>query len=154
MTLRFVAGLAVVIALAGCQGQLPLNVPGVTTPLVSDEDQIASVLADVHAGVQTRRIYKILAHVSRNYTDPEGRDYDALERALGELFKNYRQIRITRVPPRVIVQDDHARVIETFGVRAEPANPKNAPINMQGQVNIYLEKTSEGWQITEWSRVQ
>jgi hypothetical protein len=113
------------------------------------------MLSDVHQGLQTRRIYKVLAHISRNYTDPEGRDYNALQSYLSDLFRNYREIRITRVPPRVFVQGDRARVIETFGTRAEPFKPDSyPPINLQGQVNIYLEKTSDGWMITEWSKVQ
>ena len=154
MRTRLVA-LVVVVATAGCQGELPVAVPSVTSGRLSDEDQIATMLEDVHQGLQTRHIFKVLAHISRNYTDPEGRDYDALQQYLNESFRNDRQIRITRATPRIIVQGDRARVIETFGTRAEPFKPESNPhINLQGQVNIYLEKTDEGWMITEWSRVQ
>ncbi len=155
MTLRGLVVLGLAVTMVGCQGELPVNVPVVSSGQLSDEDQIATMLNDVRDGLQTRRIYKVLAHVSRNYTDPQGRDYDALQRFLVDIFKNYREIRITRVPPRVIVQDGRARVIETFGTRAEPIKPQvNPPINLQGQVNIYLEKVDGEWMITEWSRVQ
>ncbi|MBX7255492.1 MAG: hypothetical protein K1Y02_03935 [Candidatus Hydrogenedentes bacterium] len=131
------------------------SIPGITSQKVSDEDQIAAVLTDIHQGIQSRRIFKVLAHISRSYSDPEGMDYTALQNYLNEFFKNYKEVRVTRVPPRVFVQGTRARVVETFGTRAEPFNAeKNPPLNIQGQVNIYLEKVNGEWQITEWSRVQ
>lgn len=152
------ATLLLASALSGCDMQVSEEIAGMTGiagQKVSDEDQIASVLTDIHQGIQTRRIYKVLAHVSRSYSDPEGLDYQGLQNYLNEFFKNYKEIRVTRVPPRVFVQGTRARVVETFGTRAEPFNAeKNPPLNIQGQVNIYLEKTNGEWQITEWSRVQ
>ncbi|MFA6239750.1 MAG: hypothetical protein WC655_02400 [Candidatus Hydrogenedentales bacterium] len=140
---------------AGCEAEMPQEITGITGQKVSDEDQIATVLNDIHQGVQTRRIYKVLAHISRSYTDPEGMDYQGVQNYLNEFFKNYKEIRVTRVPPRVFVQGTRARVVETFGLRAESFNPdRNPPLNMQGQVNIYLEKNGGEWQISEWSRVQ
>ena len=117
----------------------------------SDEAKIVAVLDDVHRGMENRQIYKVLANVSHNYYDSEGRDYNALQESLAELFKKYRQIRITRVTPRVSVNGDYARAIETFGTVAEPNDPNTEPpINLQGQVAVSLEKVGGRWQIIEW----
>ena len=138
----------------GCLNKIPVDIPGVTTPGPSDEEQITNALDDVHRGMQSRRVFKVLAHVSRTYRDDSGRDYAGVEQYLSELFKSYKEIQITRVRPRVIVQGDRARAIETFGTRAEPFNRnENRPIEMRGQMNIYLEKINNKWLIVEWGRM-
>ena len=104
--------------------------------------------------MQSRRIFKVLAHVSRTYRDDGGRDYAGVEQYLSELFRAYNKIQITRVPPKIIVQRDRARAVETFGTSAEPFNRnENRPIEMHGQMNIYLEKIDNKWMIVEWGRV-
>lgn len=149
--------LAPLVLLAGCANTFGIRVPGLEqlgqasglTP--SDEEKIVAVLDDVQRGMQNRQIYKVLANVSHNYYDSEGRDYSALEADLTEFFKKYREIRITRVTPKIQVQGDFARVIETFGTTAEPYDPTiEPPISLQGQVAVTLEKVGGRWQIVEW----
>lgn len=143
-----------VVYFASCGQELPVQIPGLTSPKLSDEEQILAVLEDVHRGMQSRKIYKVLAYVSRTYTDAEGRDYNDLQSYLSDLFKDYKEIQITRVQPQVIVEGNHARAVETFGTRAEPFNASaHPPIILQGQVNVYLEKTDGRWQIVEWGRM-
>lgn len=138
----------------GCLNQLPVEIPGVTTLGPTDEEKIAAVLDDVHRGMQSRRIYKVLAHVSRTYRDDAGRDYAALEQYLTELFRNYKSIEITRVRPKIIVQGDRARAVETFGTRAQPFNENDhRPFEVNGQMNVYLERFGSDWKIVEWGRV-
>ena len=120
----------------------------------SDEQLIAAVLDDVHRGMQGRRLRTVMAHVSPQYHDEEGRDYAALEKHLGYIFKNYQEIRITRGAPQIAVQGDSARALEAFGTVAEPENPNaDLPINLQGQVTVYLEKDNGKWRIVEWGRM-
>ncbi|MCL4693492.1 MAG: hypothetical protein KJ060_13405 [Candidatus Hydrogenedentes bacterium] len=142
---------------AGCGRELPVEIPeipGLTGPRMSDEEQIVEVLNDVHRGMQSRKIYKVLAHVSRSYADAEGRDYNAMQQYLNDLFKGYKEITITRVQPQVYVEGNQARAVETFGTRAEPFNAnENPPIILQGQMNVYLEKIGNTWQIVEWGRM-
>jgi hypothetical protein len=146
--------------LGGCASTAPAKTPvlaklGEATGLQPGEDeQIAAVLDDVQAGMQTRRIFKVLAHVSRSYHDDEGRDYEAIEAYLNEVFRKYPVIRITRVVPRIIIQADQAQAVETFGTVAEPQDPKiEPPINLQGRVTVHLVKVGGEWQIIEWSRL-
>ncbi len=149
------AVLAVVLA-AGCPKRFPMDIPGVvTTPRAADDVLIAAVLNDVYRGMEQRRIYRVLAHVSRSYNDTEGRDYQGIQAYLNAIFENYREIRITRVSPKIVVQGNRARAMETFGTTAEPVNPMEIPpINLQGQVFVYLEKTNGQWLITEWGSAQ
>jgi hypothetical protein len=120
----------------------------------TDEEQITVILDDVHVGMQTRQIYKVLSHVSRNYYDEQGRDYAAMEQYLGEIFKKYKEIKITRVAPRVMVFGATARAIETFGTSADPQDPATEPpIHLQGQVSVNFEKVDGEWKIVEWGEM-
>lgn len=146
--------LALALSPGACLNRIPVEIPGVSTLGPSDEEQIVNVLDDVHRGMQSRRVFKVLAHVSHSYKDNTGRDYAGVEQYLQELFRAYKEIQITRVRPRVIVQGDQARAVETFGTRAEPFNRKeNRPIEMHGQMNVYLEKINNKWMIVEWGRM-
>ncbi|GMV99696.1 MAG: hypothetical protein AMXMBFR84_08350 [Candidatus Hydrogenedentota bacterium] len=142
-----------------CNSRLPVEVPGVdipgiTAPRASDEEQIVALLDEIHQGMESRRIFRVLAHVSRTYSDGEGRTYGDMQNYLNDLFKRYKVIRITRVRPIVEVHDTQARAVETFGTLAEPFNvADDPPINLQGRVDVYLEKISGKWQIVEWGRV-
>lgn len=138
---------------ATCSNRLGVELP-LIGPGPDDEAQIEAVLEDVQRGLHTRRIYKVLAHVSRSYKDEAGRDYAGIEQYLNDLFKNYREIRVTRARPQLFISGDRARVVETFGTRAEPFDSSNyPPIDLHGQVNVYLERSDAGWKIIEWGRV-
>ena len=158
--LRGIGVVWILVLAAGCQTSDIAKTPGIkklgemTGLTASDEEQIVAVLDDVQRGMQSRSIFKVLAHVSRSYHDEEGRDYAALEAYLNSIFKNYRELQIRRVPPRISVEGDQARAVETFGTMAEPQNPKlEPPVNLQGQVSVFLAKVGGQWQIVEWGRI-
>jgi hypothetical protein len=154
---HLVALLLVASLAAGCQSlnQLPVEIPLITGPKLSDEVVIAAVLDDVQRGMQERKVFKVLAHVSRNYRDAEGRDYSGIQRYLNEIFSLYREIRITRVSPVVEVRGYQATATETFGTIAEPFDPSKAPpVQIQGQMRVFLEKVDNRWLIVEWGNVQ
>ena len=145
----------VALVLVACDDSMRKGIPILTGPKVSDEEAIAAVLDDVHRGLQERQIYRVLAYISRAYHDEEGRDYEAVGALLSDFFKKYRGIRITRVRPRILVQGNRARVVETFGAVAESLSlSQDPPLSLQGQVTVYLEKTGNAWQIVEWGQVK
>ena len=147
--------LVCVCCVAGCDRPLGLDVPSITGRKISDQEAIAVVLDDVHRGLQTSRIYKVMAHLSPRYHDECGRDRQAVQAYLNDFFKRYRDIWIMRVRPEIALMGERARVIETFGATAEPVNRDvDAPINSQGQVMIYLEKVGGDWKIVEWREVR
>jgi hypothetical protein len=149
-----VPAVLVMVAVSGCRGTAPVEIPGITGPKLTDEEQILSVLDDVHRGMESRRIFKVLAHVSRSYRDAEGRDYEAIQLYLNTLFKRYRELNITRVRPKIVVQGTRARATETFGTIAVPFDPDDREIDLHGQVDVYLEKIGDTWQITEWGSIR
>jgi len=150
IALGFLVIMAVVV---GCPNDMP-EIP-VINPRLSDEEQILLVLDAVYRGMESQRIYQIMAHVSRSYRDRDGRDYDALAAYLNKVFDEYRSIRVTRVKPRVIVQGNQARAVETFGTIARPENRSNyPPIDLHGQVTVFLEKVDGRWLIVEWGSIQ
>lgn len=158
MTRSFlVVTVVALLAGSGCAGFAPIEVdiPMMPSAKLSDEEVIAAVLDDVHRGMQDRHVYRVLAHVSRNYRDAEGRDYAAIQDYLKEVFSLYRELRIMRVPPRIEVRGYQATVVETFGTNAEPFNAADSPpLQLQGQVTVRLEKVDNRWLIVEWGNVQ
>lgn len=149
-----------VLAAGGCAKKLG-EVPGIRelgrisglTP--TDEQVVAGVLQDAHRGLEAQKIFKVLSHVSQNYKDDEGRDYAAVEAGLREIFKKYREIRITRASPRVAVDGDRAQVLESFGAVAEPQNRNTEPsVNIQGQTTIELVKSDGQWLIVKWGKIR
>jgi len=149
-----VIGLLVVMAFAsGCPKEVP-EIP-VINPKLTEEEQIMLVLEDVWRGMEARRIYQVMANVSRSYQDREGRDYDAIAAYLNKVFDEYRQIKIARVQPRVIVQGSQARAVGTFGTIAQPdPRSESPPIDLHGQVTVFLEKVDSRWLIVEWGSIQ
>ena len=144
--LSVIAGLLVVM-LSGCPSDG--GIASIAGSRVSDEQQIAMIMDDVQLGIQRRQIYKVLAHVARGYRDEAGRDYEAVRDRAGELMKAYHKVDLTRALPKILVKGDQARVVETFGLRGEPAeSDKYLPVNMQGNAVVFLYKLNGIWLIT------
>ncbi len=140
---------------AGCarNGVLPAAIPGLER--MTDEQKIAYVLEDVWRGMEARRVYQVLAHVSPRYLDQEGRDYTAIQEHVSYIMKAYTSIKITRMRPKIWIAGERARAVETFGTIAAPRDErKDPPINLQGQVMVYLERAGGTWQIVEWGPLQ
>lgn len=150
------AAAVLLAALTACPGRTPtVDLTRLSLGGMDDRDQVALVLDDVHKGMETGRIYKVLAHVSRQYQDAEGRDYEAMRGYLSDLFREYRDIRITRPQPRIVVQGDRARAVETFATRARPTSPgAEADFSLQGQVTVHLVKEDGRWRIVRWGRLR
>jgi hypothetical protein len=141
--------------LFGCTEKMPVDIPGVTGPKLTDEEKIERILDDVHQGMQAHRTSKVLSHVSKDYLDEEGRDYEALKVYLNTLFKSFREITITRVRPRIIVEGDSAQALETFGTMAKPHNAGTEPaIDVHGQVWVHFERAGNTWLIVKWGRLR
>ncbi|NIA14168.1 MAG: hypothetical protein GWP08_08805 [Nitrospiraceae bacterium] len=148
-----------VLAAGGCAKKLG-DVPGLRelgrisglTP--TDEEVVAAVLQDVQRGMESQKIFKVLSHVSQNYQDEEGRDYAAVEAGLRSIFKKYREIKITRATPRIAIDGDRARAVETFGAVAEPQNRvTEPPVNIQGQTTVELVRIDGQWLIVKWGKI-
>ena len=150
--MRTFAILSLATVFAGCRSGLPVDIPILSGPRISDEEQIIRVLDDVAKAMQARKIYRVLAYVSQNYQDTEGRDYDAIQNYLKTIFRQYRFIELTRARPRIAVQGNRARAIETFGTRATPFDEtEHRPIDFDGHVIVNLVKQGNRWKIIEWS---
>ena len=146
------ACLPALVLLSGCAGGASLELPSLGLK-DTDEEKITRLLSDVHRAMQTRKVNQIMAHVSPNYLDQEGRDYDGIREYLDNIVKNYRAIAIRRSAPNVIVEGDRARALEAFGTRAEPDNDRTPPLNIQGQVSVYLAHEDGKWKIVEWGPI-
>lgn len=142
--------LGLLVGMAGLQAcQQNRELPRFTWADMSDEEQIAAVLQQVQHGLERRRTELLLPYISQEYRDEAGRDYEAIHELLIKQLRNYREIRITRMPPRILVEGDNAQVIETLGASAQPADPLDiSPIDLQGNITVYLERFAHTWQIT------
>lgn len=145
--------LALGALLSSCSGGgVNIDIPGLSGK-PSDEEQIAKILNDVHLGMETKKVGRIMRHVSPNYQDEEGRNAEGIRDYLDRIMNNYREIKINRSTPSITVQGDRARVIEVFGTRGEPDNSQTPPVTLQGQASVYLERTDQGWKIVEWGSI-
>ena len=147
-----IALIAAGLLLSTCKsGNTPFDLSRLAGGGVSDEQKIARVLADVAQGMETKRVYQVLSHVSQRYHDREGRDCEALRQYVAAILDNYKTIHVTRTPSRLQVQGDRARVVDTFGTLAQPNDLKEYPIiDLQGRVVVLLERSGDTWQILEW----
>lgn len=140
------------VVLAGCSGGPKLEIPGFGSK-ETEEEKIAKILDDVQMGMETKKVYKVMAHVSANYLDQEGRDYEGIRKYLNDIMKNYREIVIRRSNPTIVIEGDRARAVDPFGTRAEPDNSRVPPLNIQGQVSVYFEREEGKWKIVEWGSI-
>lgn len=145
---------ALLFLVVGCAARVPPGLSRFVGGGMSDEEQVAYVLEEVQRGIENRRVFQVLAHVSPTYRDRLGRDYNALRDDVVHLLRNYRNIRITRTPPRILVQGDQARVLDTFGTIADSVDPlQYPPVNLHGQVVLLMERFGDKWQIVEWGPI-
>ena len=153
--MRHAIGIAVltVVFATGC-ASTPANIASITGTRESDQTLIARVLDDVHRGMESRRIYKVLAHVSPGYRDSEGRDYEDIQAYLADFFDRYRDVRITRANPKIRIQGERAQALESFGTRADALSANDININVQGEVVVSLRKENGEWKITEWGELR
>ena len=144
------AGLLVWVG--GCQSVSLDDLPWQTRMVTAAdaEVQVRQVLDNVQAGMQRQSLFQVMGHVSPNYRDKAGRDYAGIREYLRQLFDNYRNIRIVRTPPKVEIQGQYARVVESFGAMADPVDKSALPINVQGQTVVLLEWVQGSWKILEW----
>lgn len=140
------------LLLVGCAGGVKLDIAGLAGK-ASDEEQITKLLTDVHLGMETKKVGKIMQHVSADYLDEEGRDAEGIRKYLNQIMDNYREIDINRTASRILIQGDRARVVEAFGTRGQPDNAQTPPVTLQGQVAVYLQRTDAGWKIVEWGAI-
>jgi hypothetical protein len=152
------AGILAAACAGGCASiDVPLELPismNRAPAGASDEQHILWVLADVEEGIESQRVYKVLAHVSKRYRDAEGRDYEDIQKYVNRLFKTYWDLRITRSRPRVTVRGARARVVEGFETQGRPTDPNDEALYLHGQITVFLEKQGDAWKIIEWGALQ
>lgn len=142
-------------AVAGC-GTTIYEVPGVREigkiagHKGTAEEQVTAVLNDIARSIETRKVDRILAHISPKYADGWGRNRSAVEEYIRDTFRKYWTIKVTRVAPAVKTEGEQAQVVETFGVAAEPRDTaKEPPVNMEGRLAVRLERVDGKWMIVE-----
>ena len=148
--LRTIAACCVAIAIAmaaGCASGPPKPAPGADASAASDEQQIRAVLERLRDDIDHRRLPRVLAAVSDKYKDDDGRDFEAVRALLSGYFRDYRDIRITRTPPKLTISRDEARSIETLGIAGEPGSGKVPPLTFQGNVSVTLRRVEDTWQV-------
>jgi hypothetical protein len=149
-----------VLTAAGCASrevpEFVQRLPGVGKPKLTNEEQIAAVLNDavlndMQNGMQHGRVFTVISHVSSQYKDAAGRDYNKLRDYVAGLLKTYREIRITRAGTRIAIEGDTARVTESFGTVAIPYDINNNETrNLHGQLSVRFAKEGNAWKVVEW----
>lgn len=138
--------------LFSCGTVRKVDIPLLNLRSHSEEEKIISMLDSVEMWLERKNVKKVMEHVSMQYRDDEGRNYESLRLYLQRIVRDYKTIRVTRTLPEVKVQGDTAIVIDTFGTVAEPYDPvQDLPVNIQGKVQITMVKEREEWKILSFS---
>lgn len=97
--------------------------------------------------VSYRRLARVLNVVSDAYKDDTGRDFAAVKQFATDFFREYRQVKVTRTPPKISIQGNEARSVETLGILGDPDSPRVTPFSFQGRVAVYLRRVEGAWQV-------
>lgn len=144
------------LCLAGCASapRQPEPKPAAPAHPATQEEQIATIFNHLEDDIAHRRLPRVLAVISDAYKDDSGRDFAAVKQLLSAAFRDYREIHVTRTPPKFTTQGNEVRAIETLGVIGEPESGKVPPFNFQGNVSITLRRVEDTWQITKLQLLQ
>jgi len=144
---------ALVLALlVGCASTpapiLPSTRPGAEA--ATPEQLVAKVMNRLADDIAHRRTPRVLGAISDAYKDDGGRDFPAVKAYIEEQFRNYSMIAVKRITPKITIQGNEARVVETLGIRGEPENvQKVAPISFEGTIAVTLREVQGVWLITK-----
>ncbi len=76
----------------------------------TEEDRVKEVIADIQKAGQEKDIRKIIGHLSRNYSDSQGNDYNSIKGLLLAYFFRHQRIHIFIPAVKVTVEDSAAKV--------------------------------------------
>jgi hypothetical protein len=111
------------------------------------QEEVAAVLNRLADDVSHRRLPRVLNVVSDAYKDDAGRDFAGVKQFAMEFFREYRQVQVTRTPPKITIQGNEARSVETLGILGDPDSPRVTAFNFQGRVAIFLRRVEGAWQV-------
>lgn len=111
------------------------------------QEEVAKVLNRLADDVSHRRLSRVLNVVSDAYKDDAGRDFAGVKQFAAEFFREYRQVQVTRTPPKITIQGNEARSVETLGILGDPDSPRVTAFNFQGRVAIFLRRVEGAWQV-------
>ncbi len=150
--IRLVQWVALAVLLGGCASTANSPITLLSQSADVKRADIARVLDNIHQGVERKKIFTVLAHVSPGYADDAGRNQAAVRDLLKEYFSSWRTVRVTRANPRLKVEGRQAVALESIGVIAEPFDVEASPMNWFGELRIWLELNDDGdWVITRVS---
>lgn len=153
--MRFALWVALACLVAGCATSSGTSLPLLSQTADAKRQEIARVLDEVHQGLERKKIFAVLAHLSPRYADEDGRTQADARDTLKEFFSQWRTLRVTRTNPRLRVEARQAVALESIGVIAEPFDVEASPWNWFGEVRISLEQDDSGeWVITRVGRTQ
>jgi uncharacterized protein (DUF1810 family) len=122
-------------------------------PRLSDEEQIEMVVSQVEAGVEAKSPRRIMAHVSRQYSDSEGLNYSKVEMLSRRLLREIQRVEVNILDyEEPIIQGDFADLRLTAQVTVFSSNTPAAEVQGDMEVVLFKERgrwkviNAEGWQ--------
>ncbi len=121
----------------------------------TEENKVKKVVTDVQQAAEEEKINKVLDHISKNYRDPQGNDYNAIKGVLAFNLFRHRKISVYIPNIDVAVNGLIAQVMFEAVMTGRDTDGNILP-DALGTYNfeVYLSKENGTWKITsaKWER--
>lgn len=126
----------------------------------TDEDKIKALITDIQTAGEEKNIKKMMNHLSKTYSDPQGFNYDGIHGLLVGYFFQYPKISVYISNLTVSVENAQARaVFQTVLVSGEKtgsiadAIPRSLGL---WDFDVLLKKEPDGWKVVsaKWEPVE
>ncbi len=116
----------------------------------TEQEKITRILHLIQAGVESKKAMAVLDHVSKNYRDPQGNDYEAVKGLL--LFYFFRHQRISVVMTGLEIQVHVAAADARFEAILSARSGQSSTILPETldayRFNVFLAKDAGEWKVT------
>ncbi|MRR14877.1 MAG: hypothetical protein EG826_00305 [Deltaproteobacteria bacterium] len=126
----------------------------------TDENKIKTLLTDIQTAGEEKNIKKMMNHLSKTYSDPQGFNYDGIHGLLVGYFFRYPKISVYINNLTVSVEKAQARaVFQTVLVSGEKTGSITDAIPQSLGIwnfDVLLKKEPDGWKVVsaKWEQVE
>jgi len=125
----------------------------------SEEAKVKKVITKIQAAGEEKEIKKIMAHISKTYSDPRGYNYEGIHGLLLGYFFRYPKISIYITGMMISVEGDSAKAVfqAVLTSKEKTGSIKDIIPEALGvwEFDVTLEKEARDWKVTsaKWEEV-
>ena len=129
----------VAIAVLGCNRQ-------------TDQDKVKKIITDIQTAGEAKDVKKIMGHISKTYSDPQGFNYEGIKGLLLGYFFRYPKISVYINSLTISVEDTSARAVFQAVLTSGEKTGSVTDVIPQSlgvwDFDVTLKKESSDWKVT------